>query len=1302
MKKLYTMLLGAAIPLMGYADAKTVPYQSTFYQDEEWVVHNLNNDDKTWDDNDNSTDFSSSGFSVGKTYHYHRDNQADDWLIGPAIHLEAGKQYKVKFYLRTQGSDAEDVTLYIGTSDQPAELKESTALIEFVDHKDTAGAYHAKAFTVPATGDYHFGIYAYSPKYRYNIKITGFQVREDVFTPGAPTNLTVIPGADRALQARLAWSLPVKDLDGEDIPAGYTYDEVRITRDGVLLNTPQLAGDATEFTDTEAYGLTSGKHTYEVVSVVNGAASPAATVVSRYIGPIAPMAIPFLALTDTWSSDDDFETLWSTDKGRGSDQSQSWSLYSTTWGDIVKSLRYYSSTSMDEWLISPPMNFAEAGVYRVSYNASFATEASTLTMYTGTGTTLGGYTDAFAEITGKLVKDSPVYGYISVDTPCRKQLAFHTDCSSTGWNYYDIYDIKVEKWHLAPAQIADLAASVSDDGEQVILTWTNPSTTNTGDPLAAITKHIVYCDGEMIATVTDNLTPGAAASYTHTAPAPGIHTYYVDTYSGDEKADGTPMQVTSAWVGDESQTVPYSTYFTDATRPIWTGFDGNADGITFVYPDTDASSKPTLAKVSEVTQHDDYLLSPYFNIDKPGYYNVRFAVAGGAYGYKLEMGHVADKKNVAASFVKTGDDFSMNGNYSSSYFEQMFRFDAPGRYAMALHTVNTGNPATSSDRAIEVSQFLVEYVPVNPARPDDFTASPAPGNELKAVLKWTNPTESNFEGVTPVIAKAVISRKQGYALFEEVGVVTEGLEPGEEFTWYDETLTTPGIYKYQVVLEGPEGKDGSAYAQATTTWVGPGYSLPVSVHMDDSDPDLSSTEWSIYNVNGDSNYYVGEITWEKLSGSIGITSNNAEDTDDWAIHGFYQFDKGDEYKFTVRNYTSNTTTTDWELWLGDSDHYDGMTVKLADITTPAEQYVKEDHSFILVVTDGADDNDAPEAQSAGDNAALPRFNVAPGATAIGLHLAQRGQVSVSGFAFEVLKRAVRGVVMSQTEAELLPGATLALTATVMPEDATDKTVTWTSSDEAVATVDAEGNVTAVAPGQAEITATSNGFIAVCDLTVSPVKAQSVTLSASEAELTEGDTFRLTAEVAPADVTDKTVTWTSSDEAVATVDASGLVTAVAPGSATVTASCGEASATCEVTVNARVIEVTGITLDKTSIFGAPGNSEQLSAEVTPANATDETVTWTSSDEAVATVDANGLVAFIADGEAVITASCGGFSATCDVKVVSSGLALIPADMRNDARVYTLGGVEVKAENLNPGFYIVTYLRDGVRVSSKIRL
>ncbi|MDE5633394.1 MAG: choice-of-anchor J domain-containing protein, partial [Muribaculaceae bacterium] len=964
MKKLYTMLLGAAIPLMGYADAKTVPYQSTFYQDEEWVVHNLNNDDKTWEDNDNSSDFSGSGFSVGKTYRYHSSNQADDWLIGPAIHLEAGKQYKVKFYLRTQGSDAEDVTLYIGTSDQPAELKESTALIELVDHKDTSGSYHTKAFTVPATGDYHFGIYAYSPKFRYNIKITGFMVREDVFTPGAPTNLTVTPGADRALQASLAWSLPVKDLDGEDIPAGYTYDEVRITRDGVLLNTPQLAGDATEFTDTEAYGLTSGKHTYEVVSVVNGAASPAATVVSKYIGPIAPMDIPFSALTSTWTNDEEFETFWSTDKGRDSDEYKSWSFYSTSWGEIVKSLRYYSSTTMDEWLISPALNFAEAGVYRVSYNANFAQEASTLTMYTGSGTTLGGYTDAFAEISGKLVKDSPAYGYISVDAPCQKQLAFHAYASSTGWNYYDVYDIKVEKWHLAPAQIADLAVAVSDDGEQVTLTWTNPSTTNTGSPLAAITKHIVYCDGEMIATVTDNLTPGAAASYTHTDPSPGIHTYYVETYSGDEKADGNPMQVTSAWVGDETQALPYSTYFTDATRPIWTGFDGNADGITFVYPATGANSKPTLAKVSEVTQHDDYLLSPYLDIDKPGYYNARFAVSGGASGYKLEMGHVADKKNVAASFVKAGDDFSMYGNYSSTYFEQMFHFDAPGRYAIALHTVNTSNPATSSDRAIEVSQFLVEYVPVNPAAPEEFTASPAPGNELKAVLKWTNPTESNFEGVTPVIAKAVISRKQGYAIFEEVGVVTEGLEPGEEFTWYDETLTSPGIYKYQVVLEGPEGKDGRAYAQATTSWVGPGYSLPVSVHMDDNDPDLSSTEWSIYNVNGDENYYVGEITWEKLSGSIGITSNNAEDTDDWAIHGFYQFDKGDEYKFTVRNYTSNTTTTEWELWLGDSDHYDGMTVKLADITTPAEQYVKEDHSFILAVTDGADNSAAPEAQTA--------------------------------------------------------------------------------------------------------------------------------------------------------------------------------------------------------------------------------------------------------------------------------------------------------------------------------------------------
>ena len=171
--------------------------------------------------------------------------------------------------------------------------------------------------------------------------------------------------------------------------------------------------------------------------------------------------------------------------------------------------------------------------------------------------------------------------------------------------------------------------------------------------------------------------------------------------------------------------------------------------------------------------------------------------------------------------------------------------------------------------------------------------------------------------------------------------------------------------------------------------------------------------------------------------------------------------------------------------------------------------------------------------------------------------------------------AVTGVTLDKTVAELTVGdEALQLTATVLPAEATDKTVAWTSSNEAVATVSESGLVTAVAVGEADITVTTTdgGFTAVCKVTVkaATVAVTGVTLDKTVAELTVGDeALQLTATVAPADATDKTLTWTSSNTAVATVSESGLVTAVAAGEAdiTVTTIDGGFTAICKVTVKA---------------------------------------------------------------------------------------------------------------------------------------
>ena len=253
---------------------------------------------------------------------------------------------------------------------------------------------------------------------------------------------------------------------------------------------------------------------------------------------------------------------------------------------------------------------------------------------------------------------------------------------------------------------------------------------------------------------------------------------------------------------------------------------------------------------------------------------------------------------------------------------------------------------------------------------------------------------------------------------------------------------------------------------------------------------------------------------------------------------------------------------------------------------------------------------------------------------------------------------VESVTLNQTSATLRVGQTVTLTATVQPEDATDKTVTWSSSNEAVATVDAEGKVTAMALGEAVITATCGDVSATCAVTVVPTPAESVTLNQITASLRVGQTVTLTATVMPEDATDKTVTWTSSNESVATVDAEGKVTAIALGEAAITATCGDVSATCAVTVVATPVE--SVALDYESIELRLGETFVLTATVMPDDATDKTVTWTSSNEAIATVDAEGKVTAMALGEAAITATCGDVSATCAVTVVATPVESVALD------------------------------------------
>lgn len=159
-----------------------------------------------------------------------------------------------------------------------------------------------------------------------------------------------------------------------------------------------------------------------------------------------------------------------------------------------------------------------------------------------------------------------------------------------------------------------------------------------------------------------------------------------------------------------------------------------------------------------------------------------------------------------------------------------------------------------------------------------------------------------------------------------------------------------------------------------------------------------------------------------------------------------------------------------------------------------------------------------------------------------------------------------------------------------------------------------------------------------------VLPSSVTLNKTTLTMVEGDNFTLQALVNPSDAVNKEVTWSSSSEAVAAVDQTGKVVAVKPGTATITVTCKAATgvkATCEVTVTEKAIPVESVQLSETGpITLAQNETLQVTAVITPSNATENFVEWSSDDEAVATVDANGLITALGKGTANITAKCGG--------------------------------------------------------------
>lgn len=251
-----------------------------------------------------------------------------------------------------------------------------------------------------------------------------------------------------------------------------------------------------------------------------------------------------------------------------------------------------------------------------------------------------------------------------------------------------------------------------------------------------------------------------------------------------------------------------------------------------------------------------------------------------------------------------------------------------------------------------------------------------------------------------------------------------------------------------------------------------------------------------------------------------------------------------------------------------------------------------------------------------------------------------GNTNGNGSGTVTLPVAVADLVLDQQEDfGMFVGDSESLTAAISPTNATNKNLQWSSSDEEVATVDAQGKVTAIAAGTAVITVTSVSNSAKTDsVTITVTRAvDQVIVHEDDFGLFIDEEKNLTASYTPSNATNPTLQWASSNEEVATVDAQGKVTAVAPGTAVITASSVSnptKSDSVTVTVSRAVNQVAVNEDDFSLLIGA---KKSLTTSVLPADATNQTLRWLSSNEEVATVDAYGKVTAVAAGTAVITAS-----------------------------------------------------------------
>ncbi len=284
---------------------------------------------------------------------------------------------------------------------------------------------------------------------------------------------------------------------------------------------------------------------------------------------------------------------------------------------------------------------------------------------------------------------------------------------------------------------------------------------------------------------------------------------------------------------------------------------------------------------------------------------------------------------------------------------------------------------------------------------------------------------------------------------------------------------------------------------------------------------------------------------------------------------------------------------------------------------------------------------------------------------------------------------VEDIELNYDSITLNEGVNTSFAVSFTPAYATNQNLTWTSTNPEIVSVDAYGNISCLAVGQASITVTSadGGYTDACLVTVAPaIRVSGITLDKEEAIVAYEGSIQLNATVTPEDATNQKILWTSSDEDVAVVNTKGKVTGVGHGEAVITATTedGAFEAKCNVRVPEYSTAVRAVAINASAATIYLGDTMQFEAIITPSNATNTNVSWTSADSSIVSIDKNGKATANGLGTTTITVTTeeGGYTNTCTVVVEPQPVKVTGITLSAEALTLAIPGTNTLVATVAP--------------------